>query len=99
MTDYFEEGEKLKKQVRNLENERKVLLREEKELKRKERSHRLIVRGAILEKHLKKPLILTDEDISTLLDLAFLLDPVDKQLDRLITDRETMIVNQEPETR
>ena len=99
MTDYFEEGEKLKKKVRDLENERKVLLREGKELKRRERSHRLIVRGAILEKHLKKPFILADEDVGRLLDSVFQMEQVKKELNKLISDREDLIVKQEPKTR
>lgn len=96
MTDYYEKEEKLKKQIHNLENEEKILKREEKELKRKERSHRLIVRGAMLEKHLKKPLVLTDEDISGLMEYAFLLEPVDTRLNRLISDREDQIKNPDP---
>ena len=95
MTDYIEKEEKLRKQILNLENEEKVLKREEKEFKRKERSHRLIVRGAILEKHLKKPLTLTDEDISDLMEYAFQLEPVNERLDKLISEREDLIINRD----
>ena len=91
MTDYIEKEEKLKKQIRNLENEKKILKKEEEALRRKERSHRLIVRGAILEKHLKKPLILTDEDIDRLLEYIFVLKQVDEWLNDLISEREAQI--------
>ena len=96
MTDFTEKEEKLKKQIHNMENEMKVLMREQKDLNRKDRAHRLIVRGAILEKHLKKPNVLTDEDISGLMEYAFLLEPVDTRLNRLISDREDQIKKPDP---
>ena len=96
MTDYIEKEEKLRKQIQNLENQEKILKREVEAFRRKERSHRLIIRGAILEKHLKNPLILTDEDISDLMKYAFLLEPVDERLNKLINKREDLIINKDP---
>ena len=96
MTIFTEKEEKLRKQIQNLENERKVLMREREKLNRKDRAHRLIVRGAILEKHLKKPHILTDEDVGKLMEYAFLLEPVDTRLNRLVSDREDQIKNPDP---
>ena len=95
MTDYIEKEEKLRKQIQNLKNQEKILNRGVEVFRRKERSHRLIVRGAILEKHLKKPLILTDEDISDLMKYAFLLEPINERLNKLINKREDLIINQE----
>lgn len=49
----------------------KILLREQSQLERKKRNHRIFTRGAMLESFLKKPLIMTDEQVYDLLKTAF----------------------------
>ena len=49
----------------------KILHREKTELDRKKRNHRIFTRGAMLESFLRKPLILSDEQVYQLLKIAF----------------------------
>ena len=49
----------------------KMLMKCEKELERKERTRRLIERGAMVEKYLVSPLILSNEQVSEILVEAF----------------------------
>ena len=51
--------------------EQKILLREQSQLERKRRNHRIFTRGAKLESFLKKPLLLTDGQVYELLKTAF----------------------------
>ena len=51
--------------------EQKILLREQSQLERKRRNHRIFTRGAMLESFLKKPLLLTDGQVYELLKTAF----------------------------
>ena len=49
----------------------KILQREQAQLERKKRNHRLFTRGAMLESFLRKPLLLTDDQVFQLLKIAF----------------------------
>ena len=49
----------------------KILHREKTELDRKKRNHRLFTRGAMLESFMRKPLLLTDDQVYRLLKTAF----------------------------
>lgn len=51
--------------------QQKILLREQAQLDRKKRNHRIFTRGAMLESFLKKPLIMTDDQVYELLKTAF----------------------------
>ena len=51
--------------------EQRILYREQAQLERKRRNHRIFTRGAMLESFLKKPLLLTDGQIYELLKTAF----------------------------
>ncbi len=90
------ELETIRKNIKICENQEKILLKEQKELERKERSHRLIVRGALLEKHLKEPLIITDDDVTKLLEFIFKQEPVEELLNKLLDYRKDMIVHATP---
>ena len=57
----------------------KILHREKTELDRKKRSHRLFTRGAMLESFLRKPLLLTDDQVYRLLKTAFNIPEVQSQ--------------------
>ena len=54
--------------IKYMENKIKYLESQEKQLTRKERTHRLCTRGAMLEKYLYD---FTDEQVETILKIAF----------------------------
>ena len=51
--------------------EQRILFREQSQLEQKRRNHRIFTRGAMLESFLKKPLLMTDEQVYDLLNTAF----------------------------
>ena len=51
--------------------QQKILLHEQTQLDRKKRNHRIFTRGAMLETFLKKPLLMTDDQVYELLKTAF----------------------------
>ena len=67
--------------------EQRILSREQAQLDRKKRNHRIFTRGAMLESFLKKPLLLTDGQVYELLKTAFLHPDVQ--------DRETKLLKEE----
>ena len=56
--------------LRQLKNQEKKILKQDIEKRKKERTHRLITRGAILESLIENAEELTDEDIKILLEEA-----------------------------
>ena len=66
--------------IRYMENKIKYLESQEKLLTRKERTHRLCTRGAMLEKFLGCPDELTDEQGETILKIAFHTEAVGKAI-------------------
>ena len=57
----------------------KILHREKAELDRKKRNHRLFTRGEMLESFMRKPLLLTDDQVYRLLKTAFISSEVQSQ--------------------
>ena len=57
--------------LRRAQHEEKILEHQMKQLTRKERTHRLCTRGARLESFLRRPEVLTDDDVMLLLKLIF----------------------------
>ena len=57
--------------LRRAQHEEKILAHQIKQLTRKERTHRLCTRGAMLESFLQEPERLTDDDVMLLLKLIF----------------------------
>ena len=76
-----------KTKLRYLSDQEKILLRQEKQFDHKARTRRLIERGAILDKYLKQPLILSNDQVVEILNEAFSLTGTREILERLI--RET----------
>ncbi|HFH7044309.1 TPA: DUF3847 domain-containing protein [Streptococcus agalactiae] len=60
----------IEEQLRQLKNQEKKILKQDIVKKRKERTHRLITRGAILESLIANAEELTDEEIKILLEEA-----------------------------
>ena len=56
--------------LRQLNNQEKKILKQDREKRRKERTHRLITRGVILESLIENAEELTDEEIKILLEEA-----------------------------
>ena len=67
---------------------KKELEARKKMLLEKSETERLCSRGAILESFLKEPLVLTNDDISSLLDLVFRSGFTQKKLDEKIQMRK-----------
>ena len=57
--------------LRRAQHEEKILEHQLKQLTRKERTHRLCTRGAMLESFLTRPEALTDDDVMDILKQAF----------------------------
>ena len=72
--------------LRKARNDLKALDAEEKQLRRRIRSHRIFTRGGMLEAFLLEPLLLTDDQVYKLLKEAF----GEPKIDRLL---KTMIEN------
>ena len=90
-----EELEKLKQKQHGLEkkltaakHKEKQLEHKLKQLTRSERTHRLCTRAGMLEKFLREPTLLTDDDVMELLTFIFHDQAVQKKLDLLIEKRE-----------
>lgn len=66
----------------------KQLEHELKRLTRSERTHRLCTRAGMLEKFLREPTLLTDDDVMELLTFLFHGESAQKELDSLIEKRK-----------
>ena len=74
------EIEQNKKKIRQYENREKVLRQKLSREKRRERNHRLIVRGAVFESIVPEAKNMTDEEATALLRLALTSEPARKYL-------------------
>ena len=72
LTTEIEDG---KKKIRQYENREKMLRQKLSREERKERSHRLIVRGAVFESIVPEAKDMTDEEAAALLRLALTSEP------------------------
>ena len=89
------EREKNRTLLRLYEGHEKALMKQMKELDRKERSHRLIERGAILEKYLRNPLLLTNDQIVKILGVAFSQKDTEKILFACLTESRKRALEEE----
>lgn len=69
----------------------KQLQHELKRLTRSERTHRLCTRAGMLEKFLREPTLLTDDDVMELLTFLFHGESAQKKLDSLIEKRKQLL--------
>ena len=67
---------KVKDEERYYRQQKKILARQGKELERKARNHRVFVRGGMLEKFLREPLLLTNDQVFRILQESFRHDSV-----------------------
>ncbi len=75
--------------IRYMENIIKYLKSQEKKLTRKERTHRLCTRGAMLEKFLGCPNELTDKQVEEILKIAFQPEAVGRAIEQFRESNET----------
>lgn len=75
-------------EMKRLHNKKKYYDSQIKLLTRKERTHRLCTRGAMLEKFLSCPNELTDEQIETILKIAFHPEAVGKAIEQFRENNE-----------
>ena len=78
----------LEKKLTAAKHKEKRLQSELKRLTRGERTHRLCTRAGMLETFLRKPTVLTDDDVLELLTFIFHSEAVQKKLNLLIENRE-----------
>lgn len=78
----------LEKKLTAAKHKEKRLQSELKRLTRGERTHRLCTRAGMLETFLRKPTVLTDDDVMELLTFIFHSKAVQKKLNLLIENRE-----------
>lgn len=83
---------KAENELKHHEDKVKILNHQIKKLTRKERTHRLCTRGAMLEKILQEPDILTDEDVNYFLIHIEHLTEVQRLLKMILEDARERIV-------
>ena len=81
--------------IRQLKHEIKALEAEEKELRRKERNHRIFTRGGMLEAFLLEPLLLTNDQVYAS-KIIFQKPEVDLVLKQMIEERKQKLSEDEP---
>lgn len=71
-------------ELRCCKQQARITRSEIRRLTRKERTHRLCVRGGMLESYLREPELLTDDQVACLLNLAFRQEAVLLTLRRML---------------
>lgn len=77
--------------IRQVSHEIKALEAEEKSLLRKQRNHRIFTRGGMLEAFLQEPLLLTDDQVYSLLKVIFHRPDINQILKQMIEDARRRI--------
>lgn len=80
------EIEDRKKKIRQFENREKLLRQKLSREERRERNHRLIVRGAVFESIVPEAKTMTDEEAAALLRLALTSEPTREYLKKRAED-------------
>ena len=80
------EQEKIQARLKYYKNQEIALDHEISQLERKARNHRIFTRGAMLEGFLQNPLLLTDEQVYSILKVAFHRPEVGETVRRLIEE-------------
>ena len=83
-----QEIEKAEAKLRRAQHQEKILEHQIKTLNRKERTHRLCTRGAMLESHLPHPESVTDVQVSTLLKILFHRSDIRQLMEKILKINE-----------
>ena len=89
ISELQEEREKCDVKLKQLQNQGKKLEKLANEKERKRRNHRLIQRGLIVERVIKKPLIFTNEEIEELLKVATDTEEYRQAYEEMINGKDT----------
>ena len=81
-----QEIKKAEAKLRKARHQEKILEHQIKTLTRKERTHRLCTRGAMLESYLSNPEVVTDEQVNTILKLLFHRSDTKQLVERILTE-------------
>ena len=81
-----QEIERTEAKLRRAQHEEKILEHQIKTLNRKERTHRLCTRGAMLESYFSCPEAVTDEQVSTVLKLLFHQESARQIMERVLAE-------------
>ena len=84
-----QEIEKTEKKLLRAQHEEKILEHQIKTLTRKERTHRLCTRAAMLESYLPHPEAITDEQVSLFLKLLFHKDSTRQLMEKVFAGNGT----------
>ncbi len=79
---------KTQAKLRRMEHKEKMLEHQIKKLNRKERTHRLCTRGAMLESHLSHLESVTDEQVSTLSKILFHRSDIRQLMEKILEENE-----------
>lgn len=74
--------------LRRAQHEEKILQHQIKTLNRKERTHRLCTRGAMLESCLPNPEAVTDEQVATILNILFRRSDTERLIQMVLAETE-----------
>ncbi len=80
--------EETENRLRRAEQKEKILQKRLKTLNRKERTHRLCTRGAMLESYLPQPETLTDEQVNMVLKILFNSSNISQILDKILAENQ-----------
>ena len=84
-----QEIEKTEKKLQRAQHEKKILEHQIKTLTRKERTHRLCTRAAMLESYLPHPEAITDGQVSLFLKLLFRQDSTRQLIEKVFAGNST----------
>ena len=81
-----QEIQQTREEERHYRQQKKILAHQGKKLERKARNHRIYVRGGMLEKFLREPLLLTNDQVFLILQESFSRDSVRDLESKLIAE-------------
>ena len=81
-----QEIQQARDEERHYRQQKRILAHHGKELERKARNHRIYVRGGMLEKFLREPLLLTNDQVFRILQESFSHDSVRDLESKLIAE-------------
>jgi len=84
---------KTERRLKRAEQEEKILQHQLKTLNRKERTHRLCTRGAMLESYFPQQEILTDEQVNMVLKILFNSNSINQILDEIFLENQSKSEN------
>lgn len=88
--------QRTEKEIARLEHQKKIKQHEAKQLERNRRNRRIFIRGGMLEHFMQRPLLLNDDQVYRLLQMAFNTEAV-KVLEKALISEAAQAVIQAAE--